>query len=373
MTDPLFLFQLVSAIAYFVLVMMLAMCPYKGEEFRRYNQIRHLYMLSMTVLVIQFVLQMVFGFRAKDDILGAAFNMLLLPFGDFLWTMGVFYTLNTKKSHRNQWTWLISYTFINAIVLLLAYFVLYGTEMFRWFVWLSVGSYMVVFSLAFIALLKEYKRLYKSIQENFSTPLEKQIEWVKHYLYFRAHIILLFPCIAISSFFTMSFSIAAYIGFSYFLVKYMYFGYYIKTIEKVKEVESAPAHPKSITTPENEDKLLAEHEKITLALDTWVKQENFCKSDISIISLAKEIHVSQRTLSAYFKNEKHTTFREWVATLRIKKAKELLHANPAFANETIAKACGFSSRTYFQTTSLNQEGMTPVEWSKAQKGEQKEQ
>ena len=47
-------------------------------ENKRYERSRLLIVVAMIGLAIQYVIQMAFGFRAADDILGAVINILLL-------------------------------------------------------------------------------------------------------------------------------------------------------------------------------------------------------------------------------------------------------------------------------------------------------
>ncbi len=50
---------------------------------RRYEWSRWLILVGMTGLAVQYLLQILLGFRAKSDDLGAVFNILLYPYHAF--------------------------------------------------------------------------------------------------------------------------------------------------------------------------------------------------------------------------------------------------------------------------------------------------
>lgn len=362
MTNSLTLFQIVSFIAYLVLVMMMGVCPYKGDEFRRFNRVRYLYMASMGVIALHFLLQLLFGFRAKSDTLGAAVNMIIAPFGDVFYTMAVFVTLNGARSLRRHWIVLSAFWCLNAAVLIVAA-CFTDTELLRWFVFGSIAAYMLFFLIVFVILLRSYKRMTDTVKENSAVPVEKQTEWIKHYLVFRILICLSIPCLALGTYYALTFAIVAFVGFTYFQAKFMYFGYYVRAFDDANGNDNTLSSTGPYDNgPGVDERAQINVEPVRLLLDAWVKKENYCNPNVTLQSMAKELQLSHRSLSLFFNRIEHKSFREWITALRIVKAKRLMVDDPCLSNEDVADMCGFSSRSYFQTSFRTLEGATPGEW-----------
>ena len=82
--------------------------------------------------------------------------------------------------------------------------------------------------------------------------------------------------------------------------------------------------------------------------------------------VADEMNVPRSQLSAWLKATERV-FNPWINNLRIEEAKILLKAHPDWSNDSIADACGFGSRSYFQTVFKENTGMTPAQFIEAEK------
>lgn len=88
--------------------------------------------------------------------------------------------------------------------------------------------------------------------------------------------------------------------------------------------------------------------------------------DITLSSLAKEVHMSPNYLSSYFKNAIGKNFKDYLIELRIKHAGRLL-ANTNLSVTDICFSCGFSSYAHFIRTFRTRHGVTPLEFRKIHK------
>ena len=78
-------------------------------------------------------------------------------------------------------------------------------------------------------------------------------------------------------------------------------------------------------------------------------------------SVAAEIGIPQYQLSAWLKQQNYK-YSEWMTSLRIDEAKQVLKEHPDWSNESVAEHCGFSDRTYFQKKFKEKTGMTPADY-----------
>jgi len=83
--------------------------------------------------------------------------------------------------------------------------------------------------------------------------------------------------------------------------------------------------------------------------------------EISVSEIAESIGISRYYLAHLFKRETGTTVSDYIAELRLSKAKRMLIESDAGIGE-IAHACGFSDASYFAKRFSASVGMTPTEY-----------
>lgn len=103
-------------------------------------------------------------------------------------------------------------------------------------------------------------------------------------------------------------------------------------------------------------------DKISMALDKWVKEGGFRDSSANISKVSREVFLSRRDLSEYFDLHLHSTFRIWLSDIRLAEAQKMIVAHPEFSNETISSSCGFSSRSQLYKIFSDKLGMSPKQW-----------
>ena len=91
----------------------------------------------------------------------------------------------------------------------------------------------------------------------------------------------------------------------------------------------------------------AYHAGIEKNLSAWIAANGYIAPGLTIEELASSLATNRTYLSAYIKSTYHVSFREWIADLRIKYAKEMLVRNPEMTVSAVSKASGFLSLSYF--------------------------
>ncbi len=99
--------------------------------------------------------------------------------------------------------------------------------------------------------------------------------------------------------------------------------------------------------------------------------ENY-ENDICIEDLAKQFGVSSRYIRKYFKKETGISGSQYITSLRIEKAKELLWFSEKSVTE-VALLTGFNSSQYFCRVFQQQTGKTPLEYRNMWKGKKAEE
>jgi AraC-like DNA-binding protein len=97
------------------------------------------------------------------------------------------------------------------------------------------------------------------------------------------------------------------------------------------------------------------------AVALWTKRKGYLHKKATLQRVANEMDVTRNQLTAWLKNTDRV-FNHWINSLRIEEAKRLLKEHPNWTNDSIANACGFGSRSYFQTVFKENTGMTPAQF-----------
>ncbi|MFC4402165.1 response regulator transcription factor [Gracilibacillus xinjiangensis] len=90
-------------------------------------------------------------------------------------------------------------------------------------------------------------------------------------------------------------------------------------------------------------------------------RKHYCKADLTLESIAENLHVSAVYLSKMIKKDLGETYVHIVTKMRIKKAKELLKC-PDLNIRDVAETVGYDSQHYFSTSFKKVEGMSPKQY-----------
>lgn len=91
--------------------------------------------------------------------------------------------------------------------------------------------------------------------------------------------------------------------------------------------------------------------------------DEYYNSDISIVDICREIHVSPYHFIRLFKEKMGVTPHEYLLNLRIDNAKRMIKDNED-SIMIIGKKCGFINNGHFSTTFKRLTGLSPVEYKK---------
>lgn len=98
--------------------------------------------------------------------------------------------------------------------------------------------------------------------------------------------------------------------------------------------------------------------RVEQAVETWKESGGHLQTGLSLPRAAETIGVPRYLLSAWLK-QRGEHYSDWLTALRIGEAILVLRTHPDWSNETVARHCGFSDRTYFQRKFKQITGLTP--------------
>ena len=100
-------------------------------------------------------------------------------------------------------------------------------------------------------------------------------------------------------------------------------------------------------------------------VDNWIKTDGYVQQGLTIKELSKIPYTNRTYLSAYIKTTYKMTFREWITSLRLEYAKNILKEHPEINIQKLAESSGFLSRSNFIKLFSEKEGCTPAKWKKS--------
>lgn len=241
--------------------------------------------------------------------------------------------------------------------------------------------FMVHLILLHLTNMKAYHKLVNKIDNYFDFDAEPLIRFMLTSSSFMIGVSLFTPFIIITNnHILIAILIALFeISLIYFVARFIGYGNEVAIISAVNtslgndnETEEAEENNEAktendIETPDRIHVSVVDNSQnalldLTSKLTEWTNQKKYCKQNLTIVILAKEIGTNQKYLSRYFNETCNLSFRDWLNDLRMQEAKKILLDNSNITVESIASECGFTSRTHFHTLFVKMFGMTPSQY-----------
>ena len=343
---------------------------------RRYEWSRWLILAGMTGLAIQYLLQMLLGFRAKSDDLGAVFNILVYTPCITAIAMGIY---NIEATHANRRKMNIVCACIYAAIIavfcigysnsgslnignwLYAMLVLFGADV-------AYCIYMIMIE------MRKRRKMLESMTGGDMLPYVR---------YARASVFALFFSTLTMPFAILSTTLLSIIGplallsILFFNQSFVALGYnYVPTEEFLdkEEEESAAIADEEIESSNGQDAEPVDGKEnlqsislerqifIKESLDKWCEELGYKDTTVNMFTLSRSLNISKNELSRYFTSCLNSTFRIWLAEVRFEAAKKMMLDYPDYSNDIISAECGFSSRSYLYRIFKEKEGCSPTVW-----------
>ena len=329
---------------------------------RRYEVSRWLLAFSMFVLAWHYVLQMVCGFRAKGDEIGAVVNVLFYSPVSFFISYAT-YNLICYRGGRKKFALLgcVSYALI-----LICFFFGYndtprGMHMGEWlYVMLALFAVTIMYSTYTTVIEMRYHR--KIIEENTTEDL-LPFDRYTYTTYGLAGIMVLAMGGAIC-YRPLLYCVGPLMLFSLISFTISFLGYGYNMIPAEVRLEQDTADEPLEVMEESEEVGLAS-EKISIIesmLASWCDKGGYRDSTVNMPMLSVKLGIPRNELSMYFENCLKSSFRIWLSDIRFKEAQRMLLEECRYSNDTISSECGFSSHAHLYKIFKAKTGFTPGQW-----------
>lgn len=343
---------------------------------RRYEWSRWLILAGMTGLAIQYLLQMLLGFRAKSDDLGAVFNILVYTPCFTTISMGIY---NIEATHANRRKMNIVCACIYAAII--AVFCIGYSNSGS----LNIGNWLYAMLVLFGAnvayciymIMIEMRKRKKMLELMTGDDMLPYVRYARTSVFALFFSTLTMPFAILSTTLLYIIGPLALLSILFFNLSFVAMGYnYVPTEELLdKEEEESAALADEITESSDGQDVESADSKETLPsfsqerqaaikekLDKWCEELGYKDTTVNMFTLSRSLNISKNELSRYFTSCLNSTFRIWLAEVRFEAAKKMMLDYPDYNNDIISAECGFSSRSYLYRIFKEKEGCSPTVW-----------
>ena len=373
MEPSIYSFSLCAALPlmlFFGFYFLFAKTPEK-KIFKNYLRSRQIMGIAMLLLSANYSVHFFFGIRFKNADSSILMNMSTYFLCYSLFSSALIMLLDRFYiTKRRVWThiilWIIFSTLSGVVLFLLPSGIMQKISLFALAVWLIVFG-VVLARRVIIA----YRRAIRIFNETQADDIGAYIEWLSIFTYWA--VIFGVGCGLLT--FLPNKYVFIWILSSIPFYCYLFYSYqnYLLFYEQVENAfeQDIQSEQELLTNSGTEPEMVSDEEvpvsytEFIEKVDNWIKTDGYVQQGLTIKELSEILHTNRTYLSAYIKTTYKMTFREWITSLRLEYAKNMLKEHPEINIQKLAESSGFLSRSNFIKLFSEKEGCTPAKWKKA--------
>ena len=373
MEPSIYSFSLYTALPlmlFFGFYFLFAKTPEK-KIFKNYLRSRQIMGIAMLLLSANYSVHFFFGIRFKNADSAILMNMSTYFLCYSLFSSALIMLLDRFYiTKRRVWThiilWIIFSTLSGVVLFLLPSGIMQKISLFALAVWLIVFG-VVLARRVIIA----YRRAIRIFNETQADDIGAYIEWLSIFTYWA--LIFGVGCGLLTFLpdeYVFIWILSSIPFYSYLFYSYQNYLLFYEQVEKTFE-QDIQSEEELLTNSETEHEIVFEKEvprsytEFIERVDNWIKTDGYVQQGLTIKELSEILYTNRTYLSAYIKTTYKMTFREWITSLRLEYAKNMLKEHPEINIQKLAESSGFLSRSNFIKSFTEKEGCTPGKWKKA--------
>ena len=373
MEPSIYSFSLCTALPlmlFFGFYFLFAKTPEK-KIFTNYLRSRQIMGIAMLLLSANYSVHFFFGIRFKNADSAILMNMSTYFLCYSLFSSALIMLLDRFYiTKRRVWThiilWIIFSTLSGVVLFLLPSGIMQKISLFALAVWLVVFG-IVLARRVIIA----YRRAIRIFNETQADDIGAYIEWLSIFTYWA--LIFGVGCGLLTFLpdeYVFIWILSSIPFYSYLFYSYQNYLLFYEQVENAFE-QDIQSEEELLTNSETELEIVSEKEvprsytEFIERVDNWIKTDGYVQQGLTIKELSEILHTNRTYLSAYIKTTYKMTFREWITSLRLEYAKNMLKEHPEINIQKLAESSGFLSRSNFIKLFSEKEGCTPAKWKKA--------
>ena len=339
--------------------------------FKNYLRSRQIMGIAMLLLSANYSVHFFFGIRFKNADSAILMNMSTYFLCYSLFSSALIMLLDRFYiTKRRVWThiilWIVFSTLSGVVLFLLPSGIMQKISLFALAVWLIVFG-VVLARRVIIA----YRRAIRIFNETQADDIGAYIEWLSIFTYWA--LIFGVGCGLLTFLpdeYVFIWILSSIPFYSYLFYSYQNYLLFYEQVENAFE-QDIQSEEELLTNSETEHEIVSEKEvpksytEFIERVDNWIKTDGYVQQGLTIKELSEILYTNRTYLSAYIKTTYKMTFREWITSLRLEYAKNILKEHPEINIQKLAESSGFLSRSNFIKLFSEKEGCTPAKWKKA--------
>ena len=338
--------------------------------FKNYLRSRQIMGIAMLLLSANYSVHFFFGIRFKNADSAILMNMSTYFLCYSLFSSALIMLLDRFYiTKRRVWThiilWIIFSTLSGVVLFLLPSGIMQKISLF------ALAAWLVVFGVVLARrVIVAYRRAIQIFNETQADDIGAYIEWLSIFTYWA--VIFGVGCGLLTFLpdkYVFIWILSSIPFYSYLFYSYQNYLLFYEQVENAFE-QDIQSDEELLTNSGIEPEMVSEevpgsYTEFTEKVDNWIKTDGYVQQGLTIKELSEILYTNRTYLSAYIKTTYKMTFREWITSLRLEYAKNILKEHPEINIQKLAESSGFLSRSNFIKLFSEKEGCTPAKWKKA--------
>ena len=373
MEPSIYSFSLCTALPlmlFFGFYFLFAKTPEK-KIFKNYLRSRQIMGIAMLLLSANYSVHFFFGIRFKNADSAILMNMSTYFLCYSLFSSALIMLLDRFYiTKRRVWThiilWIIFSTLSGVVLFLLPSGIMQKISLF------ALAAWLVVFGVVLARrVIIAYRRAIRIFNETQADDIGAYIEWLSIFTYWA--LIFGVGCGLLTFLpdeYVFIWILSSIPFYSYLFYSYQNYLLFYEQVENAFE-QDIQSEEELLTNSETEHEIVSEKEvprsytEFMERVDNWIKTDGYVQQGLTIKELSEILYTNRTYLSAYIKTTYKMTFREWITSLRLEYAKNILKEHPEINIQKLAESSGFLSQSNFIKLFSEKEGCTPAKWKKS--------
>ena len=372
MEPSIYSFSLCTALPlmlFFGFYFLFAKTPEK-KIFKNYLRSRQIMGIAMLLLSANYSVHFFFGIRFKNADSAILMNMSTYFLCYSLFSSALIMLLDRFYiTKRRVWThiilWIIFSTLSGVVLFLLPSGIMQKFSLF------ALAAWLVVFGVVLARrVIIAYRRAIRIFNETQADDIGAYIEWLSIFTYWAlifgvgCGLLTFLPDEYVFIWILSSIPFYSYLFYSY--QNYLLFYEQVENaFEQDIQSEEELLTNSGIEPEMVSEEVLGSYTEFIEKVDNWIKTDGYVQQGLTIKELSEILYTNRTYLSAYIKTTYKMTFREWITSLRLEYAKNILKEHPEINIQKLAESSGFLSQSNFIKLFSEKEGCTPAKWKKS--------
>ena len=339
--------------------------------YKNYLRSRQIMGIAMLLLSANYSVHFFFGIRFKNADSAILMNMSTYFLCYSLFSSALIMLLDRFYiTKRRVWThiilWIIFSTLSGVVLFLLPSGIMQKFSLF------ALAAWLVVFGVVLARrVIIAYRRAIRIFNETQADDIGAYIKWLSIFTYWA--LIFGVGCGLLTFLpdeYVFIWILSSIPFYSYLFYSYQNYLLFYEQVENAFE-QDIQSEEELLTNSETEYEIVSEKEvprsytEFIERVDNWIKTDGYVQQGLTIKELSEILYTNRTYLSAYIKTTYKMTFREWITSLRLEYAKNILKEHPEINIQKLAESSGFLSQSNFIKLFSEKEGCTPAKWKKS--------